>query len=727
MPNLTSRRFRFDQFEVDFGTAELRKRGIRLKLSGQPLRILETLLERPGEVVSRDELRHLLWENDTFVDFERGLNAAVNRLREALGDSATKPRYIETLPRLGYRFIGSLIESGFKDSPSFEVANLSPVTNDSSTNLAADPAGSPPPRVSAAGSISPDVAVKVFYGSAKHRWPRRNLAWLFVSIAVALIFISAATLFEIKSRSSTPAIATYTQLTHDGLGGDVVGTDGSRLYLNRGVGSPVGQVSISGGEIEPIQIPVPVPYLVDVSADGSMFLIESYAKGLLPAQPLYAGQIVGGAYKYLADVKSASWSPDGKSVIYSTPENSINAIQSDGSGAHKLATSGATVDGVYWSPDIRHVRFDRDSSIWEMSPDGSSPHNLFANWRPSVWKCCGTFSPDGNFFIFVAASQIFIHDERQQVFRSSAFVPVQLTSGPIHWHNPVFSKDGKKIFASGSTSRGELVQLDPKTHQFQPFLGSISADFVDFSKDGRFITYVSFPDGVLWKANRDGTNRVQLSQPPLSPKLPRWSPDGTQIIFMDNTDGPVKIYIVSPEQGSPQRLLPDDRGPEVDPNWSPDGSKIIFANSPEVGRDRNSTLRVIDVSSHQMTSLPGSEGMNSPRWSPDGQFIVSESWDSKTLHLFQIKTQHWSILDKDESAFPTWSRDSRYVYFLRYRKKSGIYRVRALGGAPELVKDLNDVHTTGFYGLWLALDPNDAPLLLRDVGTRDIYALTLEH
>ncbi len=117
MQKHSSRRYRFEQFEVDFGTAELRRRGLRLRLSGQPLHILEMLLQRPGEVVSREELRQVLWEGDTFVDFERGLNAAVNRLREALGDSAAKPRYIETLPRLGYRFIASVSGPGNREQP----------------------------------------------------------------------------------------------------------------------------------------------------------------------------------------------------------------------------------------------------------------------------------------------------------------------------------------------------------------------------------------------------------------------------------------------------------------------------------------------------------------------------------------------------------------------------------------------------------------------------------
>src|SRR5712691_1379521 len=101
----TSRVLRFDVFEVDLRTEELRKHSLRLRLPSQSYQIVMLLLEHPGELVSREELREKLWPADTFVDFDHGLNAAVNRLREALGDSADSPRFVETLPRRGYRFI----------------------------------------------------------------------------------------------------------------------------------------------------------------------------------------------------------------------------------------------------------------------------------------------------------------------------------------------------------------------------------------------------------------------------------------------------------------------------------------------------------------------------------------------------------------------------------------------------------------------------------------------
>src|SRR5262250_1017029 len=103
--SLSDRRVRFGVFEVGFRVGELRKNGLKVKLHAQPLAVLKILLQRPGEIVTREELQQQLWGSNTFVDFEHGLNKTINKLREALGDNADTPRYIETLPRRGYRFI----------------------------------------------------------------------------------------------------------------------------------------------------------------------------------------------------------------------------------------------------------------------------------------------------------------------------------------------------------------------------------------------------------------------------------------------------------------------------------------------------------------------------------------------------------------------------------------------------------------------------------------------
>jgi DNA-binding winged helix-turn-helix (wHTH) protein len=108
MPGLVDRQLRFGVFEVDLDRVELRKQGLRVRLQEQPFQVLAALLERPGEVVGREELIHRLWPDGTVVDFDRGLNAAVTRLRQVLSDSAEAPRYVETVARRGYRFIGAV-------------------------------------------------------------------------------------------------------------------------------------------------------------------------------------------------------------------------------------------------------------------------------------------------------------------------------------------------------------------------------------------------------------------------------------------------------------------------------------------------------------------------------------------------------------------------------------------------------------------------------------------
>src|SRR3954454_1513048 len=121
--------FRFGPFEYNSDTRELRKHGLRVQLVGQPVEVLTLLLQRPGEVVPREDLQNRLWPSDTFVEFENGLNAAVKRLRERLGDSADKPRYIETIPRLGYRFIAPVTPPANGTAASTKESNLQPAAD----------------------------------------------------------------------------------------------------------------------------------------------------------------------------------------------------------------------------------------------------------------------------------------------------------------------------------------------------------------------------------------------------------------------------------------------------------------------------------------------------------------------------------------------------------------------------------------------------------------------
>jgi hypothetical protein len=142
----------------------------------------------------------------------------------------------------------------------------------------------------------------------------------------------------------------------------------------------------------------------------------------------------------------------------------------------------------------------------------------------------------------------------------------------------------------------------------------------------------------------------------------------------------------------------------------------------------NSVLGVFDLASRQITTVPGSEGMWSPRWSPNGRFIAGLNTGlTGGMKVFDLETQRWSVLQRTgHCAFPTWSSDSRFIYFVHAWGDPGVLRVRISDGNAERVVDLKGFRYTGAYNIWMGLDPQDTPMLIRDVGTDDIYALTLE-
>lgn len=728
--------FKFADVEVREREFLLIKAGERVPIEPKAFRVLLYLLRNPGRLIPKDEIVGSVW-NDSAVS-DNSLTRSIAQLRRVLADDSREPLYILTVPTVGYRFLCEVAsqEDGFGMSGPNPCLPIS----GTATESALKPDGDGDNSLRNPATVWSNPAVDSEKKSPKPpigdsaRFRRLFLAVLAISIAlIAVILLAVVTYFPIANRSSGPRlrISEYTQLTHDGHAGTAMGTDGSRLYLQNFPVASISEVSVSGGQIEPVlSVPVQDPLLRDVSPDGSTFLVQSFRQGP-DSLRLYAVQVVGGSDRYIADAVSAGWSPDGKRAAYSTPNGDLNVINSDGTGVRKLASVGGVAIAIAWSPDGRTIRFVKDKSFWEVASNGADLHPSLAGWNPSEEECCGHWSPDGSFFAFLGPgpagpnSQIYALDERRGIFRRGTHEPFQLTSGPIDWDVPIFSKDGKKIFATGSTHVGQLMRLDPKSNQFQPFLGGISADLVAFSKDGQSVAYVSYPDGVLWRTKRDGSGRIQLTTRPLQPVSLAWSPNGSQLALMADSPKGTHTWIVPAEGGSPKRLLPNDSGEEKDPSWSPDGSRIIFATGG-LGNSESS-IRILDLASHRITTLPGSEGKYSPRYSPDGHFIKADSFDNLTLYLFDLKTQRWSTLNKGiQFAYATWSSDSRYLYFLRFAHDPAILRIPVAGGEAKVVVELKGFPFTGTLSLWFGLDPTDAPLMLRDASTTDVYALTLE-
>ena len=692
-----------------FGDVEVREREFRLIKAGEVIpvepkafRVLLFLLHNPQKLITKEELLNAVW-GETAVS-ENSLTRSIALLRRMLADDTHVPRYIETVATVGYRFVCPVEVS--KDAHG-DLASVDLAKIDSGIASETVPAGT----------------------QRRASWihPRR---WL-TAVVVVAVGLAALAIWYLR-RPLPPLRVTYNQITHDGRPKYPVGTDGARLYFVRWLEPQrVAQVAVTGGDASPVAVPLPSPTPLSVSPDGSTLLVASLSA---EQSSLWSFRVLGGSLRHLADggIVSATWSPDGKSIIYSTLNGEIDVMRNDGSESHRL-TAGEVhaplVGNFSWSPDGSKIRFTRGSSLFEMSPDGSGVHPFLADWHQS-WQCCGSLSPDGRFFSFLMENQIWVLDERGGLLRRAPVKPVQLTAGPIVWWGPAvyFGKDSKTMFARGLILRGELDRFDIHFHQFQPFLGGISAEFLAFSPDDKSLAYVSYPEGILFKANRDGSNPVQLTDPPLHPTLLRWSPDGAQILFCaGDAVGHLKSYVIPSGGGTPRPILSEDKEPQSDPNWSPDGRKIVFSSAgvAAAGPGLDSVEKILDLSSHQISTIPGSEGSRSPRWSPNGRFI-SVLFGDDGLKIFDLNTQRWSVLRKMETAFPTWSRDSQFIYFVTREHDPGVYRIRNSGGDVERLVDLRGFRHTGTYTLWFALDPTDTPMLLRDVGTCDIYALTLE-
>ena len=568
-------------------------------------------------------------------------------------------------------------------------------------------------------------------------------SWWATGVAALVLAGLTAALWFLHLPLPPPHITEYAPLTNDGHILSVGGTDGSRIYFNSNPWGSIEQVGVSGGEIARVPIAGPHVGVSDVSPDGSNLLVES-----LDPFAIWSVGAVGGSLRFIANHPVSyflAWSPDGKSIAFFDEQGSLDVMRGDGTNVLRLLDVKGRITSIAWSPDGNRIRFTLDDALWEISSSGSNPHPLFSAWHGPEGQCCGRWTPDGDFFVFLAGrnsrigtgasprmgafEQIWALDERHRLFRRAPREPVQLTSGPIHWDTPFPSKDGREIFASGAVPRGELVRFDPKSNELKPFLGGISAEFVSFSWDGSQVAYVTFPDGVLWRAKRDGSERMQLASPPTYPvgcRWSRWSPDGTKILFTAPRNSSVcALYLVSTQGGKPELIAPAEDGvSQGSGDWSPDGRRIVYHVRPAV------SLHIFDLDRRETTKIPGSDGLYSPRWSPDGRYIAALTKDYLVVKLFDVKTRQWSTLVQnmwEEWSFPSWSKDSKFLYLLNgVTGGRAVFRVAVSGGKPVRVVDLTEFHPTGFFGFWFGLDPNDAPLLLRDNGTNDIYALALE-
>jgi Tol biopolymer transport system component/DNA-binding winged helix-turn-helix (wHTH) protein len=699
---------RFGVFEIDLRAAELRKNGVKLRLQEQPYQVLLKLIEHHGEIVSREELRSALWQKHTFVDFETGLNSAIKRLRETLGDSADNPTFIETVPRRGYKFM-----------PAVEI----PVRQDRKMRGPADR------QETARG--------------------KKLLKRGFVVAAVAVLLLICAAYW--RGRPQPPTVTNAVQITNDRKAkGPLPVTDGVHLYFLEGTpwttGSGIAQLSATGGETTWITTTLQEVLTIDsISPDRSELLVSNGAPHgrFDSAAELWVQPLPSGTPHRVGNIiaSAACWTPDGTHIVYGY-ESAIMIADKDGSEPDQLAKVSGVVRALRFSPDGRRIRFyvlpfpGRDSSsIWEMDANGKHIHPLFPNWKESPYQCCGNWSPDGDYYYFEAGSgndqAIWVMPEHRSIFRRAAAAPSRLTSGPLRFSTPVPSSDGKRLFVVGEEPRVEMFRYDMQARRFDAYLWGLSAGSVGFSSDREWLAYVSYPDMTLWRSRVDGTDQMQLTFPPVRAYAPRWSPDGSKIAFTNvQFNRPWKNCLVSSSGGSPEWLGQASTDEvEDDPTWTPDGKSVVFGKLD--ANHHNVAIYRLNLETRKVFSIPNSDGIFSPRMSPDGRYISALAADPRKLMLFDKHTNHWSVLVEGGTFnYNEWSPDGKYVYMrVSQGARSGapeLVRVRIKDRVLEHVVSLKDFpQSSDIYASWIGLAPDGAPLLMRDRSVQEIYALDL--
>ena len=584
------------------------------------------------------------------------------------------------------------------------------------------------------------------------RFSRRSYALIWGGVAIAALALT----YFLRPAVPPPTVMGTTQLTQDNetklfgfadfpLPPPLV-TDGlsvyfQEMYVQGGAEhAKLLQVSTEGGEPTMIKLPFEFYGTADMAPGRPELLVSG------PPNPpggtgvgLWKLLVPGGQPRRVGNflANDATWAPDGKTIYYSSGPD-IYRVDNDGSNSRKILTASNPAFWPRLSPDGNVLRFStfdqksRATALWEAQTDGRGLRQLFADWDPRSSACCGNWTSDGKYFLFQSTSEglstLWAMPEKGDFWRKVNYEPVRLTVGEISAQAPLPNKDGTKVFFIGATRRNELVRYDLKTKSFVPYLPGLSAEGVTFSPDGKKVAYVSYPQGVLWQSNVDGTDRHELSFPPTEVSLPRWSPDGTRLAYTAREPGKDwKIFLVSAGGGDQEQLIPGD-SPEVDPSWSPDGNSLAYGyDSITVRQSKENALHTVDLKTRRVATLPDSARLFSPRWSPDGRYLLAMTADYQKVVLYDFSTRKWEDLVKmNNLSYPNWSRDGKCVYFNDFSVKTlPEYRICLNDRKMEHIVDLSEAGNLaeGRFGWWTGLGPDDSILGQRDISVEEIYAL----
>jgi len=663
-------------------SGELRKNGKRVRLTGQPFEVLTILLEHPGELVTREELQQRLWQSDTFVDFDRGLNAAVNRVREALGDSADTPRFVETLPRRGYRFIGPVERP--EQPKSIELP--------ASVNAQRNGIASSGWKIGmAVGSVIFILSLGLIFSFKNHRWGTHA---------------SRPLPLEVVPLTALPGQEISPSFSPDGSQ-VAFGWDGE----NNGAGFDL-YAKVIGTE-KPLRLTNhPAPWIgVAWSPDGRSIAVHR----MMPeGGGIFLVPALGGPERKLASTDDGvwspwagiSWSPDGKQLAFVAHSPSANVE------SNQLFL--LSVDTL----EVKPVETGCGNNTYDpaFSPNGDT----------LAYSC---YQDDGHF-------SLNLKDLRTR--RNT-----QLWSGVQQIQGVAWTHDGPRIVFSSSSALlstdqgGDLWQITPgKNVSPEKIAIGHDARSLAFSSSGRRLAYEqSRINANIWRVDLDGEkSQTHVLAPSTREQYgPFISPDGRRVVFISNRSGTNEIWVCDSDGGNSQQLTSFGDAQTGTPRWSPDGRQIVFDSRIE----GEANVYVMDANGGVPKKLETGTVMNSvPSWSHDGSWIYFASGptsSSDTIWRVAAAGGRATQLTKTPSFMPIESPDGQSVYFVRSTAdKVRLWRIRPDGSDERMLDAIPPLRSDGFewwpygMGIYFYANPNGKPevdfLDLRTSRVRRIYA-----